>query len=133
MLSVIRGVYPETRVLSALGNNDLIYHNQAPNEEQKVWYYDQLREVFFPDPLDRTQIDSFNNGGYYLYHLTGFSVLALNSNYFTQENTNDKSEALRQLDFVHQSLQNSPQKVIIFMHVPFGINYHQKLEVFWED
>ena len=123
MLSSIRELYPETTVLSALGNNDLIYHNQAPNEEQKVWYYEQLQDVFFPKPLNRTQIDSFNNGGYYLYELNDFSVLALNSNYFTQENLNDKSEALRQLDFVNQSLQNSQKKIIIFMHVPFGINY----------
>lgn len=68
-----------------------------------------------------------------MYELNDLNVLAINSNYFTEENQNDKAEALKQLDFINESIKNSQKKIIIFMHVPFGINFNKYVEVFWID
>ena len=47
VITSIKTAFPNTPILPVIGNNDVIYHDQAPNADIKENYYNTLWEMMF--------------------------------------------------------------------------------------
>lgn len=91
----IKSKFPNVPILPSIGNNDVLFHYQAPSLTEKTNYYADLYQIWFsgvetnadyPDLSDI--LTSFSDGGYYRYDISdSISYIALNSIYFNSQNS----------------------------------------------
>ena len=80
--------FPYTPVVHTLGNNDVMYHYQAPALDQKSAFYSYLYAIWFSDVPSNTGFspyirETFLQGGYYMLDISAnLAVIALNTLYF---------------------------------------------------
>ncbi|XP_076592485.1 acid sphingomyelinase-like phosphodiesterase 3b [Chaetodon auriga] len=122
---IIKQVFPNTKVYSALGNHD--YHPKSQLPAAPNYIYDQIAEMW-GDWLDPGSRETFKKGGYYtekLLNRAGFRMLVLNTNlYYDQnkltENMEDPAGQLSWADQVLTEAAKNKEKVYIIGHVPPG-------------
>jgi len=82
--------FPGIPILPVIGNNDVMYHNQAPTATDAPSYYQDMWNVWFTGvPINNELLvpqndiyTSFFSTGSYAYQLpSGFIVLSLNGMY----------------------------------------------------
>lgn len=138
---MIAKAFPDKLILQSIGNNDVLYHNQAPSSDEKGDYYGSLWKIWFEGVesnkalADNLEIkSSFSNGGYFAYDLPGldFTVISLNAMYPMVKNKEDKQIADDQLTFLEETLSRSDNKFLIMTHVYPANWWYKKLQVFWE-
>ena len=104
----LKAKIPNVPILPSIGNNDVMWHYQAPNSTYKAEYYSDLYEIFFENvpansayPKLNEISDTFHNGGYYRYEITEDLIfLSINSIYFNSENEVDFAEAAVEMDWI---------------------------------
>ncbi|KAI4894343.1 hypothetical protein NFI96_032790 [Prochilodus magdalenae] len=122
---IIKELFPNTKVYSALGNHD--YHPKSQLPPQQNHLYEQIQKLWegWLDPASR---DTFKRGGYYtekLLNQMGLRVLVLNTNlYYDQnsvtENVKDPADQFKWADQVLSEASKNKEKVYIVGHVPPG-------------
>ncbi|KAL6488731.1 hypothetical protein MHYP_G00024720 [Metynnis hypsauchen] len=122
---IIKVLFPNTKVYSALGNHDYHPKSQLPPQQNNI--YEQIQKLW-EDWLDPASRDTFKRGGYYtekLLNQTGLRVLVLNTNlYYDQnsvtENINDPADQFKWADQVLSEATKNKEKVYLVGHVPPG-------------
>lgn len=131
---LIQKYFPDTLVLTSIGNNDG-YHNQAVKTSQKAEYYGFVYDLWFEqNPGDagiaKQVKETIMSAGYYRADVTDkLSVLAFNGEYMDidDDTTQQGSEATEQLDWLEAQLltaSSSGRKFILTGHVYPGARYH---------
>lgn len=100
-MAAIVSFFPDIPILPVIGNNDVVYHDQAPTADQKASFYSDLLSMWFEAvpansaiASDSTFQSTWANGGYYSYSLSDdVIVLSLNGMYPFYENDQDKGIA----------------------------------------
>ena len=127
-------------ILPVIGNNDVVYHDQVPNEEFHDEYYNDLWEIWFEEVsanahivANKTIETSFKDGGWYAYDISpDVMILSLNGMYPFFENWECKDKAVKMIQWVNETLEANPDKHFIMQtHVFFGNNYYTNLEILW--
>ena len=55
-------------IIPTIGNNDVLFHNQATSSDRAASHFERLYEVFFSgQPVKPVEKDTFIKGGYYRY------------------------------------------------------------------
>lgn len=122
---LIKEVFPNTKVYSALGNHDYHPKNQLPAAASSM--YAQIAEMWH-DWLEPSSKEMFKQGAYYTEKLlgrTGFRMLVLNTNLYYDQNalTQDMDDPAGQFSWSDQVLTeaaSNKEKVFIIGHVPPG-------------
>ncbi|KAJ8340866.1 hypothetical protein SKAU_G00331570 [Synaphobranchus kaupii] len=122
---IIKLVFPDTKVYSALGNHDYHPKSQLPPEQNNI--YEQTTQLW-QDWLEPESQLTFRKGGYYTENLlnrTGYRVLVLNTNLYYDQNqqTADMEDPAGQFSWANQILTSAAsnnEKVYIVGHVPPG-------------
>ena len=139
-IDAIEDAFPDIPILPVIGNNDVIYHDQAPSEAIKDMYYEELWELMFENVAANAEIvqtahieASWKLGGYYAYDLSDdIMIIGLNGMYPFYENFQNPEMALTMLDWLDDILEANPDKHFITQtHVFFGNNWYKNLEVLW--
>lgn len=139
-IRVIVENFPSVPILPVLGNNDVVYHDQAPGSNFKDEFYGQLWEIMFEEVAANAHIAAnetikatWMEGGYYVYEIDHETmVIALNGMYPFFENFEDKDMAWQMIDWVEATLDANPDKHFITeTHVFFGNNWYHNLEQLW--
>ena len=139
-ISAIETAFPSIPILPVIGNNDVIYHDQAPSLLIKDMYYEQLWELMFENveanaaiAANSTIEASWKKGGYYAYELSDdVMILGLNGMYPFYENFEDIDMAMTMIEWLNDTLEANPDKKFITQtHVFFGNNWYNSLEVLW--
>ena len=140
VMDSIQNAFPGIIILPVIGNNDVQYHNQAPNSTDAPSYYADMWEIYVTNVAANSlnfgaeQLATFSNGGYYAFPFpgTGITVLSLNGMYPFSYNQNQPQMATTMIQWVDTYIQNNPdQKYIIQYHVFPGTNYFQGFEQLW--
>lgn len=58
VISMITAVFPDTPILPSIGNNDVMYHNQAPTQQQAPGYYQDLWTAWFSNVPANVALDN---------------------------------------------------------------------------
>jgi hypothetical protein len=133
-------VFPDTPVITAIGNNDVEYHDQAPTTEDKESYYSDLWELMYENVPANAHIVAnetikaqWMDGGYFAYQLTDDIIaFSINGMYPFWENWTDEDEANKMIEWMGGVLEDNPdQSWMTFAHVYPGNNYFTDLEVLW--
>ena len=130
---MVKKHFPDTLVLTALGNNDG-YHSQAIDDNHSEPYYEFLYDLWIEGFAGNAEIvestkDTFLSAGYYRADVSDtVSVLVLNNEYFDKDSDDSiyGSEPSEQLDWLEAQLsaaQSEGRKFIIAGHVYAGIRY----------
>ncbi|KAG9328981.1 hypothetical protein JZ751_021841 [Albula glossodonta] len=122
---IIKQVFPDTKVYSALGNHDYHPKSQLPPGPNSI--YEQTTQLW-QDWLEPESLHTFRAGGFYterLLNRTGFRVLVLNTNlYYDQnnhtKNMDDPAGQFSWADDILTSAASNNEKVYIVGHVPPG-------------
>ena len=139
-INSIVDAFPDVPILPVLGNNDVVYHDQAPAGTFKDEYYSELWEIMFEGVAANAHIvanetikSTWMEGGYYVYELGDDSmVISLNGMYPFYENFEDPDMAWQMIDWVEDTLKANPDKYFITQtHVFFGNNWYHSLEQLW--
>lgn len=139
-INAIETAFPTVPILPVLGNNDVVFHDQAPSPTFKSQYYSDLWQLMFEDVAANAPIaanatikTTWMEGGYYVYELSDdVMIISLNGMYPFYENFEEPQQAGKMLDWVNQTLLNNPNKKFITQtHVFFGNNWYNALEVLW--
>ena len=141
VMQAITLAFPNIPIIPVIGNNDVMYHNQAPTAVDAPTYYSQMWDIyvtgiaanialFESDPNIST---TFHQGGWYYIPLAdNVIILCLNGMYPFYSNSADPTTAQTMIDWVEQMFINNPNsKFIMQTHVWPGTNYFNYLEVFW--
>ena len=132
--------FPNVPILPVLGNNDVVYHDQAPLAADKANYYQELWEILFEAVpanehivANETIKATWMTGGYYVYELGDDTmVVSLNGMYPFYENFADPDMATTMIDWVQTVLESNTDKHFLTQtHVYFGNNWYQNIEVLW--
>lgn len=139
----IRYEMPETYLFPSIGNNDVEFHYQVPTVQDKNEYYTMLFEIWFKDNAKNMQLKNideiktdFLNGGYYKADLSdNFSVIVLNTLYYSSSNNNsiDPETGETQIKWLETKLKETKQKngkVIMVYHIFPGLNYYNGIQYF---
>ena len=94
VITSIKTAFPTVPILPVVGNNDVIYHDQAPNDDVKSMYYDDLWEIWFKNVTANAELaantaikKTWDEGGYYVVELgEDTMILCLNGMYPFYEN-----------------------------------------------
>jgi len=135
--------FPDTFLFPAIGNNDVQFHYQVPTLLDKEKYYSMLFEIWFEkNPknmllknIDEIKVD-FLNGGYYKADLSdNFSVIVLNTLYYSisNNNSNDPKAGDTQIEWLENKLDDIKKKigkVIVVYHIFPGLNYYNGIQYF---
>lgn len=139
-INAIETAFPSIPILPVIGNNDVIYHDQAPSPLIKDMYYEQLWELMFENveanaaiAANSTIEASWKKGGYYAYEISDdVMILGLNGMYPFYENFEDIDMAMTMIEWLNDTLEANPDKKFITQtHVFFGNNWYNSLEVLW--
>lgn len=132
--------FPDTPILPVIGNNDVIYHDQAPNAKIAPDYYTDTWQLMFEEVPGNAEIAAnetvkatWMKGGYYAYDLADdIVVISLNGMYPFYENFEDPEVATEMIEWVGDVLDDNPDKHFITQtHVFFGNNFYKNLEILW--
>lgn len=93
----IMTAFPDIPIIPVVGNNDVVYHDQAPTAENKEAYYTALWEIWFENVPANAHIAAndtikatWMQGGFYAYELSDdIMILCLNGMYPFYENFAD--------------------------------------------
>jgi hypothetical protein len=110
--SLIATAFPDTMVLTTLGNNDGEFHHEAPNTADKLDFYDFMLDTWFAAlPGDSSILptikDSYENAGNYRVDLnSNLAVLVINSQYFDidDDTSYQGDEGTQTLDWLELNL-----------------------------
>ncbi|XP_036394454.1 acid sphingomyelinase-like phosphodiesterase 3b [Megalops cyprinoides] len=122
---IIKLVFPDTKVYSALGNHDYHPKSQLPPAQSHI--YEETAKLW-QDWMEPDSLQTFRTGGYYtekLLNHTGYRVLVLNTNLYYDQNkvTADMEDPANQFSWAEQvltSAASNKEKVYIVGHVPPG-------------
>ncbi|XP_056619222.1 acid sphingomyelinase-like phosphodiesterase 3b isoform X2 [Triplophysa dalaica] len=125
LTQIIKALFPNTKVYSALGNHDYHPKSQMPPEQNNL--YEQTANLWH-DWLDPASKETFKRGGYYTENLLnqiGLRVVVLNTNlYYDQnkltENMKDPADQFSWADQVLSDAAKNNEKVYLIGHVPPG-------------
>lgn len=132
VMNSIQNTFPGIIILPVIGNNDVQYHNQAPNSTDAPSYYADMWEIYVTNVAANNlnfgaeQLATFSAGGYYAFPIpgTGITVLSLNGMYPFSYNKNQPQMASTMIQWADNYIKNNPdQKYIIQYHVFPGNNY----------
>lgn len=98
VMQAIQTAFPGVPILPVIGNNDVQYHNQAPNATDAPSYYADMWQLYVTEvaansaSFTATQLATFSTGGYYSYQIPGsqVTVICLNGMYPFYENNNEQ-------------------------------------------
>ncbi|XP_008320927.1 acid sphingomyelinase-like phosphodiesterase 3b [Cynoglossus semilaevis] len=132
---IIKRVFPDTKVYSALGNHD--YHPKSQLPAGPSYIYNQTAEMW-SDWLEPESRESFRKGGFYTERLLnrgGFRILVLNTNLYYDQNqvVTDAEDPAGQFSWADGVLTEAAQKkekVYIIGHVPPGF-FEKKRSKAW--
>ncbi|XP_028985478.1 acid sphingomyelinase-like phosphodiesterase 3b [Betta splendens] len=135
LTDIMKQVFPNTKVYSALGNHD--YHPKSQLPAGPNYIYNKTADMW-QDWLDPESRRTFKEGGYYterLLNRTGYRALILNTNlYYDQNRLNlDISDPAGQFSWADRVLTeaaNNNEKVYIIGHVPPGV-FEKKRSKSW--
>lgn len=122
---IIKLLFPNTKVYSALGNHDFHPKSQLPGAFHNI--YNTTSELW-KDWLEPESQNTFRKGGFYtekLLNRSGYRMLVLNTNLYYDQNkvTQDMEDPGGQFTWADQVLTeaaNNNEKVYIIGHVPPG-------------
>ena len=85
----IMTAFPDIPIIPVVGNNDVVYHDQAPTVENHEAYYTALWEIWFENVPANAHIaandtikGTWMQGGFYAYELSDdIMILCLNGMY----------------------------------------------------
>lgn len=126
LTSLIREVFPDTKVYAALGNHDFHPKNQFPAESNSI--YNRVAELWRPW-LSNESFALFKEGAFYSEKLPGPSragrVVVLNTNlyYSSNQQTASMADPGQQFQWLGEVLSNASrdgEMVYIIGHVPPG-------------
>ena len=113
-LGLVQDFFPHIPLINVIGNNDSQMHDQAPNEDFKAHYFNELWYLWFKNidsnafmAKDELIYESFMYGGFYKVDLRdNLSILVLNSIYMEAENDTSyqREEAWNQLNWLEEEL-----------------------------
>ena len=139
----IKAQFTNTYLFPSLGNNDFQYHYQVPLASEKKKFYTSLFEEWFEKHTGNALLRNFAeiktdflNGGYYKADLNdNFSVIVLNTLYYSKSNNedNDQESGEEQIIWLERKLEDIRKKlgkVIISYHIFPGLNYYKGIQVF---
>ena len=141
-MTAIKTAFPEIPILPVIGNNDVPYHDQAPNADIKVQYYDDLWKIMFEDvpanqfmAANSTIEATWRNGGYYAVEIgTDTMVLNLNGMYPFYENWYEHDTATDMIQWAKETLDANPDKYFLTQtHVFPGNNWYNGMEILWNE
>lgn len=122
---IIKLLFPNTKVYSALGNHDFHPKNQLPASFHNIY---NITSEIWKDWLDPESQETFRQGGFYtekLLNRAGYRMLVLNTNlYYDQnkltQNMDDPAGQFAWADEVLTAAAKNNEKVYIIGHVPPG-------------
>ncbi|XP_030638672.1 acid sphingomyelinase-like phosphodiesterase 3b [Chanos chanos] len=125
LTTIIKELFPKTKVYAALGNHDYHPKSQLPPTQSNI--YEQVGKLW-QDWLEPGSQNTFKAGGYYtekLLNRNGFRVLVLNTNLYYDQNkvTANLPDPADQFSWTDQMLTEAAknnEKVYIVGHVPPG-------------
>ncbi|XP_019403592.1 PREDICTED: acid sphingomyelinase-like phosphodiesterase 3b [Crocodylus porosus] len=127
LTALIKHVFPDTKVYSAMGNHDFHPKNQFPGERHMI--YTKTAELWH-SWLSKASLSTFITGAFYSEKLVSPNsagrIIVLNTNlYYTQNNqTADMEDPGGQFQWLEDTLNNASKAgevVYIVGHVPPGI------------
>ncbi|XP_028327233.1 acid sphingomyelinase-like phosphodiesterase 3b [Gouania willdenowi] len=135
LTDIIRLVFPNTKVYSAMGNHDIHPKNQFPSDPNQI--YHQISEMW-QDWLEPESMETFRKGAFYtekLLNQTGVRMLVLNTNLYYNQNqlTQDVDDPAGQFTWMDQVLteaEKNKEKVYIIGHIPPGF-FEKKRSKSW--
>eukprot|EP00953_Heterococcus_sp_UTEX-ZZ885_P038294 19657-Heterococcus_DN1.PRE.4 len=131
VLSTIHEAFPDTQIVCALGNNDLVPNGIVSDGELKRNTELLAAHGNFAPQLS-IDMDSFRTGGFYAQKIESIAlvVVVLNTNLWTERHNSqefvDLTVADNQLVWFEAQLKtalHSGMKVLVLGHTPFGIFY----------
>ena len=113
--------FPDIPIIPVVGNNDVPFHDQAPTDEQRSWYYTDLWQLWFEDvPANAALVANetikadFMYGGWYVYEITpDIMIICLNGMQPFYENYAAVEKADEMIEFVNKTLTDNPNKKFI--------------------
>ncbi|XP_013374992.1 PREDICTED: acid sphingomyelinase-like phosphodiesterase 3b isoform X2 [Chinchilla lanigera] len=126
LTSLIREVFPDTKVYAAMGNHDFHPKSQFPAKSNSI--YHQVAELWRPW-LRNESVALFKEGAFYSETLPGASsahrIVVLNTNLYYSNNRltadiADPSQQFQWLDAVLTNASQAGEKVYIIGHIPPG-------------
>ena len=128
---------PGIPVLPTFGNNDMVYHNNAPARLQKesMKFYSDMYDLWFGNQETKPNKNSFLIGGFYRHDLnnTKTSFLCMNTIYFmylSKDTELQQDVAAKQILWLKNNLeqnqklpQDEKREFILSMHVTPGNEY----------
>jgi hypothetical protein len=139
--STVRDFFPNTIIISTIGNNDFYEHYKTPTKESREYQANIIKKIMFSDRAEYKN-ENFNpdlektlqDGYYYSYRLWNIKFIVLNSNYFTTQA--DEGSGENQLVWLEQELTSSlleKTKCILLMHIPpFPQYYNNDILFFYK-
>ncbi|XP_055512549.1 acid sphingomyelinase-like phosphodiesterase 3b [Leucoraja erinacea] len=132
---LIQGVFPGTKVYSAMGNHDFHPKNQFPATYHRI--YNKTAELWTPW-MNPQSILRFKKGAFYtekLLNRTDQRVIVLNTNLYYTSNKlhpglHDPAGQLQWLDEILSKAIASKEKVYIIGHIPPGF-FEKRRGVSW--
>ncbi|XP_032084316.1 acid sphingomyelinase-like phosphodiesterase 3b [Thamnophis elegans] len=127
LTNLIRDVFPDTQVYSAMGNHDFHPKNQFPAVENKIY---NVTAGLWHAWLDKASIQTFRTGAFYTQLLPGVGpkrrIIVLNTNLYYDRNNRsmsleDPGNQFRWLETLLAKASETGEKVYIIGHVPPGI------------
>jgi len=118
-LKAMVAAFPDVPIIPVIGNNDVIYHDQAPNSGvEHTEYYSDLWSIFFEEVPANAHIAANSTiegtwyaGGWYVYEIApDVMVINLNGMYPFYENWTDREKADDMLNWVEEVLEANPDK-----------------------
>ncbi|XP_006631446.3 acid sphingomyelinase-like phosphodiesterase 3b [Lepisosteus oculatus] len=136
LTDIIRQVFPDTKVYSALGNHDFHPKSQLPGGPN--YMYNRTAELW-QAWLEPESLHTFRTGGYYtekLLNRTGQRVIILNTNLYYDQNTQtaeleDPAGQFKWMDNVLTKAAVDQEKVYILGHVPPGFFEKKRLKAWF--
>ncbi|XP_062890929.1 acid sphingomyelinase-like phosphodiesterase 3b [Mobula hypostoma] len=132
---LIREVFPDTKVYSAMGNHDFHPKSQFPDTHHRI--YNRIAGLWRPW-MDSQSVSMFNKGAFYTEKLLNRNdqrIIVLNTNlYYTKNKLNvglrDPAGQFQWLEETLSKAMTTKEKVYIIGHVPPG-SFEKKRKVFW--
>ncbi|XP_029475040.1 acid sphingomyelinase-like phosphodiesterase 3b isoform X2 [Rhinatrema bivittatum] len=127
LTTLIKEVFPDTKVYSAMGNHDFHPKNQFPAANNTI--YTKIAQLWAPW-LNKESIVPFEQGAFYSEQLLnksqGGRVIVLNTNLYYNTNNQtmsmeDPGGQFRWLEEELTSAANKGEKVYIVGHIPPGV------------
>jgi hypothetical protein len=140
VISLISSYFPKAVLIPTFGNNDYIFHYQAPNLAFKRHFYQSVYDLWFKSvPANAALVNAethstFLNGGYYSYLLSeNVTVLSMNTLIFNSRDILIEKESVDMLNWVEKMLSTGKpnMKYVFTYHVYPASRYYDKPMALW--